>query len=550
MMPSLSLTMLLLLQLIVSLSLTTSSTARQVGHVDSLSPAHLTPSPPILHSTLAPPSTDSVYARVDLHQPTSRPILPNYSGFSLEWNIATSWTGRQSHAPRPSFVSLMSQLMLTPGQEGPTFRIGGDTATHSWYSPNGLPHPNLTRSQGDYNISDDDLVSLGKGVRAINSSLVIGLNFRLQSNASWAIGHVQACERLIGWDAIKGFEVANEPDLMSPVYRPANWSIADWYDEFEVYTTAIYKAVPSLPPRRFQGAAYASVKEWVEELPAYAERFRSTIYSVSQHSYSGCADAIPPPTLADLLSDAASTKERTFITTGTNHSQAKVEALGVEFLVGEGNSVCHSGQPNVSDAFGVNLWQLDEAMNNAAVGLRHFYWHAHDRDITHYPALVWKSYDDDTPTVQALYYGLRLFAMATSHHAYQVNVSLSSTSNPRVKVWATYAPTTRNLKVLVIHKDLNATEDAVVQVDLSSSMSSFPAGELIRLTAPAASEQYNITLAGQTYWGSKGGEPRGQFVSEKVQASTSGVYAFHLPKLTVALLTVQVPQRVRAPLRG
>ena len=501
---------------------------------------------PLLRSEAAVPSAgDSVTAVIHLDQPASPAILPNYIGFSLEWDIATSWTGRESMAPRPSFIRLMRQLMLTPGQEGPTFRIGGDSATHSWYNPQHHPIPNITRASGDYNITEDDLISLGKGVAAINSSLVIGLNFRLSYNVSWAVPHVQACERLIGWPLLKGFEIANEPDLLSPTYRPANWTIRDWYDEFDYYTTHIRQAVPSLPQRFFQGAAYASVHDWVVDLPTYVERFRDTIYSAAQHSYSGCADAHPPPTMADLLSDASAMKERLFITSGTNESKAKVEALGVQFLVGEGNSICHSGQPNVSDAFGVNLWMLDEAMNNAAVGLSHFYWHAHDRDATHYPALVWRSYDDDTPTVQPLWYGLRTFAMATSDFAHQVNRNLT-TSNPAIKVWATYSPTTRRAKVLLLHKDLNSTVPASVDVDLSSSMSAFPVGELIRLLAPAASESYNITLAGQTYQGSKQGEPVGSYRGERIQPSTAGVYSFTLPPITVALLTIQLPQPQRS----
>ena len=484
---------------------------------------------------------DTVTVAVSSLKAVSPPVLPNYIGFSLEWDIATSWTGRLSTAPRPSFIALMRQLMLTPGQEGPTFRIGGDSATHSWYNPKHLPIPPIPRSSGDYNISDDDLVSLGKGVQAINSSLVIGLNFRLQNNASWAIAHVQACERLIGWKWVKGLEIANEPDLLSPTYRPAGWGIAQWYDEFDQYTAAIKKAVPSLPAKVFQGAAYASVKAWVEDLPSYVARFQAILYSVSQHSYSGCADAIPPPTMADLLSDASALKERTFITSGTNESKAKVEAMGVEFLVGEGNSICHSGQPNVSDAFGVNLWMLDEAMNNVAVGLSHFFWHSHDRDTTHYPPLVWRSYDSDTPSVEPLWYGLRLFAMATSHYAYQVNHTVN-TSNPAIKVWITYSNSTRALKVLLLHKDLRALSSASVHLDLSSVLSSFPVGELIRLEAPSAEERFNITLAGQCYQGTTAGEPVGNWTATAVAPSAMGMYSIQLPPISVALLTVRVPQ--------
>lgn len=374
---------------------------------------------PALPFALAHPqktSGDEVRATVQSLIGGSPAIPPNWIGFSLEWNIATSsvtqrtrnfelrvrvvlndsplrcaarvapvvfllllsWTGVAQ--PRRSFIRLMQQLMQTPNQAGPTFRIGGDSATHSWYNPDHSPLPPIPYASGDYNITNTTLLALVAGAAAVNGTLVMGLNFRLAADASWAVRHVQAVRELLGgWGVVSAFEIGNEPDLLSPKYRPANWTMSDYYHEFDFYTSAIRKAVPSLPQRFFQGAAYASVASWLTALPQYVARFQPLLINVAHHSYSGCADAIPPPTMEDQLSDKAALKHRVLLTNGSDDALARVKQLGTDLICGEGNSVCHSGQPNVSNAFGVALWMLDSAFNVASIGLQHFFWHAHDR---------------------------------------------------------------------------------------------------------------------------------------------------------------------------
>src|SRR6185437_14560452 len=82
---------------------------------------------PLLSFTLSSslPAADQVF--VTVHRANiSAPISPNFIGFSLEHDIATSWTGR-GHV-RPSFVNLMAQLQQTsPTFGGPTLRIGGNS---------------------------------------------------------------------------------------------------------------------------------------------------------------------------------------------------------------------------------------------------------------------------------------------------------------------------------------------------------------------------------------------------------------------------------------
>ena len=163
-------------------------------------------------------AADTVHARVmSKQQYRSPPISPHFIGFSLEWDIAWTWTGL-NHT-RDSFITLMAQLSFSPNDGGPLFRIGGNSADYSLYNPTHAPLPNATSGFAyTWSIDDDQLRALHRGAEAVSGQLVLGLNFRnTTNNASWAVAHARAIERIIGWDspALKGLEIGNEPDLYS-----------------------------------------------------------------------------------------------------------------------------------------------------------------------------------------------------------------------------------------------------------------------------------------------------------------------------------------------
>ena len=85
--------------------------------------------------SLAAGAGDVVYASV-LPDALGPPISPSFLGFSLEWDVASTWTGR-NHT-RPSFINLMKQLQqstLLPHPHPPTtIRLGGNSADYSWWA--------------------------------------------------------------------------------------------------------------------------------------------------------------------------------------------------------------------------------------------------------------------------------------------------------------------------------------------------------------------------------------------------------------------------------
>ena len=159
---------------------------------------------------------DKVSSVVYTAQPVSPPIRPSFIGFSLEHDMATTWTGL-SHT-RPSFVNLMRQLHPTRHpHNGTTFRIGGNSADYSLYtSGNPLPANLTTGFPFTYAITDADIAALRDGVAAVEGELIFGLNFRYPNASLYAIPHLQAIQQLIGWkegSVLRGIEIGNEPDL-------------------------------------------------------------------------------------------------------------------------------------------------------------------------------------------------------------------------------------------------------------------------------------------------------------------------------------------------
>ena len=155
---------------------------------------------------------DSVLVKVFTSQFRSPPISPHFIGFSLEHDMAWTWTGLD-HV-RPSFVTLMSQLSTEQHRTGgPLFRIGGNSADYSLYNPQNLPLPNATSGFAyTWSINDTQIAALQRGVEAVRGQLVFGLSFRNATNASHAIEHARAIERIVGWESpvLKGLEVGNE----------------------------------------------------------------------------------------------------------------------------------------------------------------------------------------------------------------------------------------------------------------------------------------------------------------------------------------------------
>jgi hypothetical protein len=232
-------------------------------------------------------------------------------------------------------------------------------------------------------------------------------------------------------------------------------------------------------------------------------------------------------TMEELLDNAATLGQATKMEPHVKNA----ESAGILFVIGEGNSVSCGGFPGVSDRFGAALWGLDFMFAMAKINAGRINFHGGGE--ASYSAIAYKSATENIPDVRALYYAMLGFSRATANHTNLVETSVKS-SNSHINVWAG-----RNeggeVTCVVIHKDMHANQDAHVTISLTGG--SGKPGKLGFLEAPSVTSEYGIKIFGQTFDGSKNGEPIGKETFETVTPS-NGKYEFVLKKTSVAFLTL------------
>ena len=294
------------------------------------------------------------------------------------------------------------------------------------------------------------------------------------------------------------------------------------------------------PAKAFQGATFAS-SSWYRNLTSYAAEHRAQLATVSVHTYPTTHCNGNNVTIAQLLVDSASQSEAALLTSLSLPSN--LTALNTPLQIGEGNSASCGGMPGVSNVFASALWAIDELYNMAAAGLRGFNFHGGSGGFgstQSYSALVYNTSSSQQPLVQPLFYGVSMFAMGTRNYPHTVNTTIAQTTNPLIKVHATWDGS--RMAVMIIHKDSSKNESATVVLAFPAPAGFvFPVAQVRRLEAGGLgiSEQYNLTLAGRTWWGTAAGEMLGTEVVEQAAATrqtSSGQYTVVVRPASAVLL--------------
>jgi len=153
---------------------------------------------------------------------------------------------------------------------------------------------------------------------------------------------------------------------------------------------------------------------------------------------------------------------------------------------------------------------------------------------------VWFNYTGAFP--QPLFYGMWFFSMATQKGSRFINTTIVST-NENIKVYGVKDNSDQEIRIVVIHKDINTTQTANITLIFPSDFLTTyrPSGTIIRLLAPNAyATASQITLGGQYFDGSPDGLPKGLPVSEKIEAvktSTTVEAQFTMKPVGAVLVT-------------
>eukprot|EP01102_Stenamoeba_stenopodia_P007627 TRINITY_DN2143_c0_g1_i2.p1 TRINITY_DN2143_c0_g1~~TRINITY_DN2143_c0_g1_i2.p1 ORF type:complete len:300 (-),score=40.39 TRINITY_DN2143_c0_g1_i2:283-1182(-) len=290
---------------------------------------------------------------------------------------------------------------------------------------------------------------------------------------------------------------------------------------------------PPIPAKLFQGAVFCACGSnltFANNLPDYIEREADMCKTISVHHYSGSACNGHIPSLSQLLEDEASV--------GAVEFQADwiklTHEAGLIYRQGEANSISCGGYSGVSNVFGAALWALDYMFNLANVSADGV--NFHNSGQAYYNAISYNSSSSDVPSVHPLYYAIYAMAKTIGTGAKLVPYNITQSTNEMIKIWSVVNDDNQTIHVVVIHKDMNATQPATITLSLANDYQS--TAQLTRLTAPSVTSEYGLNFAGQTFDGSQDGYPVGEETYTTVTMNSNRQFVFTLDPLSVAFLEI------------
>ena len=446
------------------------------------------------------------------------PIPGTFLGISCEWSSVTKYLGDGAGGANPAVVRLLSAFAAEGNH--PTLRIGGNSADEAWWNPAGAtPRPaNVTIDLGPAQVSTLAVLQAALGAMLI-PDLDLALQGAYTDAASNAEGLVQALLAALPTGAVRAFELGNEPDLWSKNgLRPSTYLYADWKNEYDAFTAALGALVVPAPP--FAAPALSGTS-WLSDLDDLCSAEKSNLSLATAHRYPfNVCNGKAPPAVADLLADAAG---QTMAMVFAPHVAAARRA-GVDFRLGETNTVACSGADGVSNVYAAALWGADVAFQLASIGAVGLNFHTPGSYYGVFTA------SGTSAGVQPLYYGMRLFSIAVPAGAALAGATVSPPLD-RLHDWATVGPDGQTRVALL---NLDPGHGGTVTVKVAGAS----AATAIRLHAATIDARDGITLGGQTWDGSTDGSPQGIAVTESLPVS-QGTSTIPLPPLDAVVVTLR-----------
>ena len=420
----------------------------------------------------------------------------------------------------------MLSLLHVPGDGRFIMRIGGDSASHTFYDPTGLVLPRWT-----FEVTPTFIDQTASIVRRMGLRVILDLNL-VTGSAELASSWAKAAEGSFPQRSIIGFEIGNEPDLYDKAFwlyttggeqfsgraLPPDITAEDYAADFNQYAALLTRTVPGVPLYAPALANPVADIRWIATLIHGAHPGLGVI-SGHRYPYSGCTLRGSPqyPTIGRILSEDATTK----IAQALRPVVRLAASAGLPFRLTEINSITCGGLAGVSNSFATALWAPDalfEVMRTGAVGAN-----LHERENAINDPFA---FDATGLVVHPLLYGLILYARTMGPNAHLASVRVN-TAAPHFKVWAV-ASGRSTLRVLLINKGaspvttrlaLPATRVATVQ----------------RLIASSPAAEAGVTLDGQHL--DAGGRWVGARTNETIERGHDG-YEVRVPGYSAALVTV------------
>ncbi|EMD38720.1 glycoside hydrolase family 79 protein [Gelatoporia subvermispora B] len=318
-------------------------------------------------------------------------MSPTLVSFSIEQDRWPDWAG-VSARNEFTYNALQNYQALTG--RPPNIRVGADSADHTIWSPDVqiisdevfpapdsvTPYPEATTlTVGDEYYALSQFLPSGTrmiwGVNLGSDNVTNAVNM-----AKAIVGAFNTPEVQNAGISLLRLEVGNEPDLYkNPTHmlRPKGWPVQDYVADWESVAGPVVEAVgisSNTGPVTLQGASFSGQGYTPREIFALGilgSQAGQTISTISQHRYS--ANFCNGGKLG-LISFMSKTSVRGNISM-FEADIAATQAQGLEYILGETNSVACHGAPGVSNTAGMALWVIDYTLQAATKGISEAYFH-------------------------------------------------------------------------------------------------------------------------------------------------------------------------------
>lgn len=174
-----------------------------------------------------------------------------------------------------------------------------------------------------------------------------------------------------------------------------------------------------------------------------------------------------------------------------------IDTYGIEYVIGETNSISCQGRDEVSNVFGSALWYLDYNLYVAAnTSVARMYFH----QGTPYRYSLWAPYEgasNNSALIRPSYYGALMLSDALGGNGGSKQVHELLTEETFV-AYSLYAKGVLDSVIIVNMEPYNSTANysrPYTEVELPARIKQH--GEIRRLTAPGADVKDGMTYAGQ-----------------------------------------------------
>jgi hypothetical protein len=181
----------------------------------------------------------------------------------------------------------------------------------------------------------------------------------------------------------------------------------------------------------------------------------------------------------------------------------------------------------VSNVYATALWSIDVAFQLASIGIDGINFHTPGNK----PGDAYAAFDTLCGlSVRPLYYGMRVFSLATAQEGRLLPVT--ATGSARVRSWATLG-SDGAVRVVLVNEDPSGNDSVKLQVPGKTG-----AASLVRLSAASLDATCGLSLGMQTWDGSLDGKPVGSLATEALANDGSGAFVVPLPALEAVVVTV------------